>query len=53
VSAYRAQRDRLSVQQATEAYWITRARDFTCAEMTEIRPPSYVPVALPRMTVTF
>jgi hypothetical protein len=31
-----------SVRQATEADWLTRARDSTCAEASKTRPPSFV-----------
>jgi hypothetical protein len=46
VSAVGAQRarERLSIQQATEADWLTTARDFKCAEPSKTRPPSHVPI---------
>jgi hypothetical protein len=40
------QRERQSVRQAIEADWLTRARDFKCAEPSKTQPPSYVPVTL-------
>jgi hypothetical protein len=33
-----------NVQQATEADWLTIARDFTCAEPSKTRPPPSVAV---------
>jgi hypothetical protein len=36
------ERERKRVQQATEAYWLTRASDSKCAEPSETRPPSSV-----------
>jgi hypothetical protein len=41
-----ARRDTDSVQQATEAHWLRRARDFKCAEPSKSRPPSYMPATL-------
>jgi hypothetical protein len=39
-------RERLNVQQATEADCLTRARDSRCAELSKTRPPSYVQTTL-------
>jgi hypothetical protein len=36
--------DRETESQATEVDWLTKARDFKCAEPLKNRPPSYVPV---------
>jgi len=44
LSADGAQAD--SVQQTNEADWFKKARDFTCAEPSKSRPPSYMPVTL-------
>jgi hypothetical protein len=41
-----ARTERLSVQQATEADWLTRARDFKCEEQSKTWPCSYVPITL-------
>jgi hypothetical protein len=41
-----AQRELKSVQQATEADWLTRARDIRCAEESKTRPPLYVAIML-------
>jgi hypothetical protein len=37
-------RERLGIQQATEADWLTTARDFNCAEPSKTRPPSSMAV---------
>jgi hypothetical protein len=36
-----ARRERQSIQQATEADWLTRTHDSRCAEPYKTRPPSY------------
>jgi hypothetical protein len=45
-----AQRD--SVQQATDADWLTRTRDSRCAEPFRTRPPSCVPGPLDPLNVS-
>jgi hypothetical protein len=44
VQREKRERERLNIQQATEANWLTRAQDFKCTDLSKTQLPSYAPV---------